>query len=116
MILIPKNDTKTLVGVSTADMSVQPSEMKLRNQQTGQWDSYHLVDISAGERCAVYCFYNIRNSQPPADPDITFLKLQDGVYDYQIGDEIGILQVGVPNLQKTVYTGQSDNNDVYYNN
>lgn len=115
MILIPKSDVIVTVAVSVDDMPQQPTEMKLKNLQTKEVTTWNLTDMSTTQRTAIYLFYNIRTSSPTPVPFVTYFKLQDGMYEYEIGSEIGLLQVGIPALDKQTYNGQSNTNRVYYN-
>ena len=115
MILIRKPDVVVKVAVSVKDMTHTQTQIKLTNLQTKEVTTHPLTDVATNERAAIYKFYVIRNTTPVELPGITYLRLQDGVYGYEIGSEIGLLQIGVPELDKKVYTGQSNDNDVYYN-
>lgn len=115
MILIKDIDAVVTVAVSTDDMTVQPTKIRLTNLQSKQVDEFPVYDVRTNERTAIYKFYVIRETTPVEQPDITYLRLPDGVYAYTLGDEIGLFQIGVPELEKTVYSGQNTANDVYYN-
>lgn len=114
MILLPERDKKIKVAVSTKDMAVQPDTIFLTNLQTKKRTKHPVYDRSTTERTAIYVFYVIGTTNPSL-PQTTKLDLADGMYAYELGDEIGLLQIGIPTLEKTVYNGQSNNNDVYYN-
>lgn len=114
MILIDKNDEVVKVAISVKDMGVQPDVMSITNRQSKVTFDIFLYDISTDERCGVYQIYNIRESQPIQENNITYISLPDGSYDYQFGSEIGLLQIGVPTLEKTEYRIET-NNTIYYN-
>lgn len=115
MILIKDIDDVVTVAVSTDDMAEQPTKIRLTNLQSKQVDEFSVYDVRTNERTAIYKFYVIRETSPVWQPDITYLKLPDGMYTYRLGSEIGLFQIGVPKLEKTVYNGQNNTNDVYYN-
>ena len=115
MILIDKNDEVVKVAISVKDMGDQPDEMTITNRQSKETFDIYLYDISTDERCGVYQIYNIRESQPIQEDDITYISLPDGSYDYKFGSEIGLLQIGIPTLEKTEYQSNKQN-IVYYGN
>lgn len=113
MILIERNDEIVRVGISVKDMHEAPDEMELVNRQSKEAFAVEIYDVSEGERCGIFKFYNIRNSNPTHEDDVTYLSLPDGSYDYRVGNEIGLFQIGVPTLAKTEYQTNT-NNIVYY--
>lgn len=115
MILIDKVDTIVTIAVSVDDMQTQPSSIELTNLQSKKVATYNVYDVRTNERTAIYKFYNIRNSQPSQQANVSYIQLEDGTYTYKLGEEIGMFQVGIPQLDMTVYNGQQNNNDVYYN-
>lgn len=115
MILIDKADTIVTIAVSVDDMNVQPTNIVLTNLQTKEVNTYNVYDVRTNERTAIYKFYNVRVTQPTPQQNITYIQLEDGTYNYKLGNEIGLFQVGIPTLLTTVYNGQNNNNDVYYN-
>lgn len=114
MILIPKSDVIVTVAVSVDDMPQQPTQIKLKNLQTKEVTYYNVYDVRTNERTAIYKFYNIRTTSPVEQPNITYTKLEDGVYTYKLGNEIGLFQVEIPQLDSKTYTA-NPTNKVYYN-
>lgn len=114
MILIKKSDVIVTVAVSVDDMPQQPTQIKLKNLQTKEDTYYNVYDVRTNERTAIYRFYNIRTTSPVEQPNITYTKLEDGTYTYKLGNEIGLFQVGIPQLDKKVYA-DNPTNRVYYN-
>lgn len=113
MILLPKRDEKIKVAASTKDMVTQPTTIFLTNLQTKVRTKHPVYDISDDERTAIYVFYVVGQLDPPLSRT-TRLKLADGMYAYELGDEIGLLQIGIPALDKTTY-GNNPTDKVYYN-
>lgn len=112
MILLDTFDNVITVALSTKDMTIAPTQMTVKNVQSKQETQLPLVDVSTIERTSIYQFYVIRSNNVPPLTDVTFIKLPDGTYEYTFGEEIGLLQIGIPTLQKTEYTTQ-ENNIVY---
>ena len=109
MILLRNRDITITVALSTKDMLTQPSEMTLKNLQSKEVTTHTVYDISTVERTGIYQFYVVGTAPVPPLGDTTILKLQDGVYEYTIGEEIGLLQVGIPELNKTEYSTNETN-------
>lgn len=113
MILLDTFDNVITVALSTKDMTITPTQMTVKNVQSKQESLLQLVDVSTIERTGIYQFYVIRDpDNVPSLTDVTFITLPDGTYEYILGEEIGLLQIGIPTLQKTEYTTQ-ENNIVY---
>lgn len=113
MILLDTFDNVITIALSTKDMTIIPTQMTVKNVQSKQESLLPLVDVSTIERTGIYQFYVIRDpDNVPALSDVTFITLPDGTYEYTLGEEIGLLQIGIPTLQKTEYTTQ-ENNIVY---
>lgn len=113
MILLKKHDMVITVALSTHDMLHTPKEIRLENLQTKEVTTHNITDISTGERTGLYQFYVVGTAPVPPLTNTTILKLPDGTYNYTVGEEIGLLQIGVPTLDKTEYT--SVNQNVVYN-
>lgn len=111
MILLDRYDTIITVALSTHDMEVAPTTMEVKNLQSKEVTTFPIYDIAVSERTGIYQFYVIRDGSipPPAQPDITLLKLPDGTYTYKCGEEIGLFQVGIPALDKVEYSTQGQN-------
>lgn len=113
MILLDTFDNIITIALSTKDMTVAPTQMIVKNVQSKQETQLQLVDVSTIERTGICRFYVIRDpNNVPSLTDVTFITLPDGTYEYTFGEEIGLLQIGIPTLQKTEYTTQ-ENNIVY---
>ena len=114
MILLDTYDNIIRVAISTKDMLSTPTTMTLKNVQSKETTTISLYDVSTNERTGIYNMYVIRNSTPTPEQDVTYITLPDGTYEYSIGEEIGLLQIGIPTLDKQEYT-TTENNAIYYN-
>lgn len=116
MILLDKKDEVIKVALSTQDMFVQLSVMTITNRQTKREDTLEVFDVSTIERTSIYQFFVFTTPPTNPQPDVTYIDnavIQDGSYDYKIGSEIGLFQIGRPQLVKTEYNMQ-ENNITYY--
>lgn len=143
MILLPKQDELIKVAISTTDMKSEPTEMVISSVQKKDNITLKLLDIHTNERCGIYQFFvigstntynqlvqDLSNHQELLDAfnefgTVTFnsttfingfintIPILQGTYDYRIGNEIGLLQIGIPTLSKKEYTSTS-NNSIYY--
>ena len=143
MILLPKFDTLTKIAISTSDMQVEPFEMTISSVQKKDEITLKLVNIHRTERCGIYQFFVIgsdatfdqliqdlsnephlidefKNFGAVTFNSITYINgfvnkapIIQGTYDYRIGKEVGLLQIGIPTLSKKEYTSTS-NNSIYY--
>lgn len=70
-------------------------KLVMTNELTGESDTLEFVDLSQDER-----YYLI---------DLSNVELKDGSYRYQIGPEIGLMQVGDYIAQSTEYNEKKQN-------
>ena len=143
MILLPKQDELIKVAVSTTDIETEPTEMVISSVQKKDNISLKLTNVRTVERCGIYQFFVIGSyatfhqleqdlSQYPylieeffltgtvTFNSITYINgfinkapIIQGTYNYRIGKEVGLMQVGIPTLSKKEYTSPS-NNSIYY--
>ena len=143
MILLPKQDELIKVAISTTDMETQPTEMVISSVQKKDNITLKLVDVRTNERCGIYQFFVIGsadtynqlvqdlsnephlldafnefgtvtfNSTTFINGFINAIPILQGTYNYRIGKEVGLMQVGIPTLSKKEYTSTS-NNSIYY--
>ena len=142
MILIPKLDELTRVAISTMDMVDEPMEMTISSVQKKDTATLKMVNVRTDERCGIYQFYAVgsdggyrrfirplpREIREEFDKfghttynDIVYfnsfvynnIPVFLGTYNYQIGSEVGLLQIGIPELKKTEYQN-TINNTIYY--
>lgn len=142
MILIQKLDELTKVAISTMDMIEEPTEMTISSVQTKDTSTLKMVNTRTYERCGIYQFYAVgseggyrRFIRPlPREIRDEFDKFGHttyndtvyfnsfvngstpvflGTYDYVFGSEIGLMQIGVPTLEKVEYQ-HSPAGSVYY--
>lgn len=113
MILLEKRDIIITVALSTKDMLIQPGVLTLKNLQSKEITTHTMYDISTVERTGIFQFYVVGTAPVPPMTNTTILKLPDGVYEYTFGEEIGLLQIGIPSLDKTVYNTNETN--IVYN-
>ena len=71
------------------------SEMVLTNELTGETNTLEFIDLSQDER-----YYLI---------DLSNIVLKDGTYRYEIGPEIGLMQVGDYVNTNTEYNEKKQN-------
>lgn len=114
MILLDKYDSIIEVALSTKDMLVTPTTMTVKNIQSKQTATLNIYDVSTDERTGIYKMCVCRQSTPIPMSSVTYIQLPDGTYEYELGEEIGLLQIGIPTLDKQEYT-TNENNVIYYN-
>lgn len=142
MILIQKLDELTRVAISTTDMVSEPSEMVISSVQKKDAITLKVANTRTGERCGIYQFFAVGSDAgynntiaqlPQSNQDeykenghttydsVTYINsfvfknipVILGSYNYKIGSEVGLFQVGIPQLKKTEYQN-SINNTIYY--
>lgn len=143
MILLPKQDELIKVAISTIDMKSEPTEMVISSVQKKDNITLKLTNVRTVERCGIYQFFVIGSdatfnqleqdlSQYPylieefiltgtvTFESITYINgfinkapIIQGTYNYRIGKEVGLMQVGIPTLSKKEYTTNNDN-IIYY--
>mgnify|MGYP007104052709 CR=1 FL=1 len=143
MILIPDKDKLTTVAITTTDMQTEPTTMRITSVQSKVQYELQMVNVRTVERCGIYLFWVVGSDEgfeeikPILDQNPTDLyqyiekgyvtcggivymngyshkmPLFNGTYDYKFGSEIGLMQIGVPNLDKVEYQ-YSPAGSVYY--
>ena len=132
MILIPDKDKLTTVAITTTDMQTEPTTMRITSVQSKVQYELQMVNVRTVERCGIYQFWVVGSDdgfdsikqtlEDAAVIDqyiekgfataggIVYLNgyshkmpLFNGTFDYKFGAEIGLLQIGVPNLDKVEY-------------
>lgn len=133
MILIPDKDKLTTVAITTTDMQTEPTTMRITSVQSKVTTDLEMVNVRTVERCGIYLFWVVGSDdgfeeikpileQNPTDLDhyldngyatcggIVYMNgyssempMFNGTYDYVFGSEIGLMQIGVPKLEKVEY-------------
>jgi hypothetical protein len=143
MILIQDKDKLTTVAITTIDMQTEPTVMHIKNIQSKVECDLALTNVRTVERCGIYQFWvvgsddgfdSIKQTLEDAavldqyiekgfttTGGIVYLNgyshkmpLFNGTFDYKFGSEIGLLQIGIPTIDKVEYQYQPTGS-VYYN-
>jgi len=75
--------------------AVTSDKLVVTNELTGEQNTLEFVDLSQDDR-----YYMI---------DLSEVELKDGTYRYQIGPEVGLMQVGDYVAQSTEYNEKKQN-------
>ena len=142
MILIPDKDKLTTVAITTTDMQTEPTTMRITSVQSKVQNELQMVNVRTVERCGIYLFWVVGSDdgfdqikQTLEDAAVldqyiekgyatcggiiymngysSKMPMFNGTYDYVFGSEIGLMQIGVPNLDKVEYQ-YSPAGSVYY--
>lgn len=143
MILIQDKDKLTTVAITTMDMQTEPTVMHIKNIQSKVECDLVLTNVRTVERCGIYQFWVVGSDdgfdqiqqilEDAAVLDqyiekgfattggIVYMNgyshkmpLFNGTFDYKFGSEIGLLQIGIPTIDKVEYQYQPTGS-VYYN-
>lgn len=116
--------------VEVALSSKNASLMSLYSKQANETLTINILDIGGRYRCGLYHFYLVRDLQEFDNitnglsnllidnnfilfNNVTYLYLDDGVYNYAIGNEIGLFTLG--NINRTFTTYNNIEQNIVYN-